>query len=49
MGDENDDFWVTYIASTPEEDANFAGCGQATGWMALIAILGGLAVWFMTR
>jgi hypothetical protein len=47
--DEDDKFWTAYIASTPAEDADFAGCGQTTGWIFL-AILGGLAViWFVSR
>jgi hypothetical protein len=47
--DEDDEFWTTYIASTPAEDADFAGCRQATGWIFL-AIVGGFALaWLVLR
>jgi hypothetical protein len=35
MDDFDDDFWVTYIAITPEEDADFAGCGRILGLLFL--------------
>ena len=27
---DDDDFWTTYIAATPDEDKDFGGCGPAT-------------------
>lgn len=43
--DEDDDFWTTYIASTPEEDADFAGCGPILAGFFLAAVLLGLLLW----
>jgi hypothetical protein len=32
--DDDDDFWTTYIALTPEQDRHFAGCGK---WLLILA------------
>jgi len=45
MTDEDDDFWITYIASTPEEDADFAGCVKPIGCLVAVALIAGLLIW----
>jgi hypothetical protein len=32
--DDDDDFWTTWIAVTPDEDKHFAGCGR---WLLIFA------------
>jgi hypothetical protein len=39
VSEEDDDFWTTYIAATPEEDGDFTGCGKPVLWLALAALL----------
>ena len=43
---DDDDFWTTYIAATPEEDRDFAGCWPmlslvlvAVGVLILLAVI----------
>jgi hypothetical protein len=43
MTNEDDDFWTTYIATTPEQDQDFAGCGGCFTIAALLAVA--LFVW----
>jgi hypothetical protein len=40
---EDDDFWTTYIATTPDEDKDFAGCGRWLAWI-IVAVLAMIAV-----
>ncbi len=35
---EDDDFWGTYIAATPDEDSDFAGCCGPTLLLLLAAV-----------
>jgi len=35
---EDDDFWITHTALTPNEDKDFAGCGRWLAW-AIVAVL----------
>jgi hypothetical protein len=40
--DDDDDFWTTYSANTPEEDKDFRGMGRMILWpivVLLVAIL----------
>jgi hypothetical protein len=47
---DDDDFWITHIATTPEEDADFAGLGCRNNSVALFfAILIGIAALFLFR
>lgn len=39
---EDDDFWTTYIATTPEQDKEF-GCG----WIGVAVIVFGIIVWLL--
>lgn len=40
MSDE--DFWIHWIADTPEEDEEYSGCG----WLVLIGlIMGAVVIW----
>jgi hypothetical protein len=38
MDDQDDDFWITYIASTPGQDADFAPAGKWLAWIVAGAI-----------
>ena len=38
---DDDDFWTTWIATTPNEDRDFKGCGL---WLLLLLIVGLLIV-----
>jgi hypothetical protein len=40
---EDEDFWTTYTALTPDEDQRFAGCGRWLAW-AIVAALAMIAV-----
>ncbi|HZZ29608.1 MAG TPA: hypothetical protein VFE46_16545 [Pirellulales bacterium] len=47
MDDQDDDFWTTYIASTPEQDQDFAGVGRLTAWIVGGLVLFGLVAWLL--
>jgi hypothetical protein len=49
MPDEDDEFWTTYIASTPEEDRDFAIGGQASAWIFLAMLSVFLVVWLLLK
>jgi len=37
--DDDDDFWATYIASTPEEDNDFRGMGRMILWPIVVLLV----------
>lgn len=39
---DDDDFWTTWIAVTPGEDRQFAGCGK---WLLIVA--GMIVLWLV--
>jgi uncharacterized protein (TIGR03382 family) len=50
MDEQDEDFWVTYIASTPKEDADFAGFGCGSGPAAMLIVLALVAIaWVFLR
>ena len=38
MQPDDDDFWTTYIASTPEEDNEFRGMGRIILWPVIVLL-----------
>lgn len=40
--EDDDDFWVTHTALTPEEDQDFAGCGRILAWAIAALIVAAL-------
>jgi hypothetical protein len=40
MPPDDDDFWIAYIASTPEEDNNFRGVGRFILWPIIVIVIG---------
>ena len=42
--DDDDDFWITYIAATPEEDRAFRGTGQHILWPIAVVLAAMLIV-----
>jgi hypothetical protein len=43
MAPDDDDFWTTYIAATPEEDKDFRGAGRHILW-PIAVVLGTLLI-----
>jgi hypothetical protein len=43
MNDENDDFWITYLSATPDQDKYYSpmGCGMLV--LIIVAVLSVLA------
>jgi hypothetical protein len=39
MPSDDDDFWTTYIASTPEEDNDFRGVSRMIFWPIVVLIV----------
>ena len=48
MNDDQDDFWTTWIATTPDEDRAWAGCGPVLlvicGFVLVVILLALLAL-----
>jgi hypothetical protein len=47
MQPDDDEFWTTYIASTPEQDADFAPTGRWRGWIVVGAIAIGTIIFLL--
>jgi hypothetical protein len=47
MDNQDDDFWITYIASTPEQDADFAPIGKWLAWIVAGAVVVSAAVYLL--